>query len=135
MWERSEVERLLCTDQEVTVTRAQRGSGEAEAGYPAGTFASGVTRPRAPWDAPAVPWPPRRMSEALAVQLDGATGLTGDRAATKTGGTKATSSGARDAFEPLNTSQAAVYRTAVGMNGWIVLDRLDCQLATKTAMS
>ena len=37
-------------------------------------------------------------------------GLTGDRTKTKTPGTKATGSGARDALEPLNTSRAAVYR-------------------------
>ena len=52
-------------------------------------------------------------------------GDTGDRSVTKTRtpGTKATGSGARDAPEPLDTFQAAGYRTAVGMIGCIVLDR------------
>ena len=53
-------------------------------------------------------------------------GHTGDRAVTqtKTPGTNATGSGARDALEPLDTFQAAVYRTAAGMIGHIVQTRL-----------
>ena len=54
------------------------------------------------------------------------------RAVTKTPGTKATGSGARGALEPLDTFQAAVCRTAVGMIGYTVLDRPDCQFEAKT---
>ena len=53
---------------------------------------------------------------------------------TKTPGTKATGSDPRHALEPLDTFQAAVYRTAVGMIGYIVLDRHDCQFEAKTVM-
>ena len=46
-------------------------------------------------------------------------GLTDTRAVTKTRtpGTKATGGGARDALEPLDTFQAATFRSAVGLIG------------------
>ena len=68
-----------------------------------------------------------RQVKELAVLL----GLTDTRAATKTRtpGTKATGGGARDALEPLDTFQAATFRSAVGLIGYIVLDRPDCQYA------
>ena len=53
----------------------------------------------------------------------------------KTRGTPTTLSGARDVLEPLDTFQAAVCRTAVGIIGNIVLDRPDCQFAAKTVTS
>ena len=53
----------------------------------------------------------------------------------KTPRTKATGSGARDALKSLDAFQTAVYRTAVGMIGYTVLDRPDCQFAAKTVMS
>ena len=44
----------------------------------------------------------------------------------QTPGTKATESGALDALEPLDTSQASIHRNAVSMISYIVLDRPDC---------
>ena len=66
-----------------------------------------------------------RYVTELAVLL----GLAHTRAVTKTRtpGTKATGGGARDALEPLDASQAATFRSAVGLIGFIVLDRPDCQ--------
>ena len=63
-------------------------------------------------------------------------GYTRDKAVTKTRtpGTKASGSGARDALEVLDPSQAATYRTAVGMIGHIVPDRPDSQFAAKEVM-
>ena len=60
-------------------------------------------------------------------------GLTDTRTVKKTCtlGTKATGRGARDALEPLDTFQAATFRSAVGLIGYIVLDRPDCQYAAK----
>ena len=64
-------------------------------------------------------------------------GFTSDKTSTKTKtpGTKATGSCARDALELLEPSQAVTYRSAVGMVGYIVLDRPDCQFAAKEVMS
>ena len=64
-------------------------------------------------------------------------GLTDTRAATKTRtpGTKATGGGARDVLEPLDAYQAATFRSAVGLIGYIVLDRPDCQYAAKAVRS
>ena len=39
---------------------------------------------------------------------------------------------ALDALEPLDTFQATTFRSAVGLIGYIVLDRPDCQYAAKT---
>ena len=66
----------------------------------------------------------RHVTE-LAVLL----GLADTRAVTKTRtpGTKATGGGARDALEPMDTFQAATFRSAAGLIGYIVLDRPDCQ--------
>ena len=74
-----------------------------------------------------------RYVTELAVLL----GLTDTRAVTKTRtpGTKATGGGARDALEPLDTFQAATFRSAVGLIGYIVLDRPDCQYAAKAVRS
>ena len=74
-----------------------------------------------------------RYVTELGVQL----GLTDTRAVTKTltPGTKATGGGARDALEPLDTFQAATFRSAVGLVGYIVLDRPDCQYAAKAVRS
>ena len=60
-------------------------------------------------------------------------GLADTRAVTKTGtpGTKATGGGARDALEPLDTFQAATFRSAVGLIGYIVLDRLIASMLRK----
>ena len=49
--------------------------------------------------------------------------------------TKATGGGARDALEPLDAFQAAPFRSAVGLIGYIVLDRPDCQYAAKAVRS
>ena len=70
-----------------------------------------------------------RHVTALAVLL----GITDTRAVTKTRtpGTKATGGGARDALEPLDTFQAATLRSGVGFIGYTVLDRPDCQYATR----
>ena len=64
-------------------------------------------------------------------------GLADTRAVTKTRtpGTKATGGGARDALEPLDTFQAATFRSAVGLIGYIVLDRPDCQCSAKVVRS
>ena len=64
-------------------------------------------------------------------------GLTDTRAVTKTRtpGTKATGGGARDAQEPLEIFQAATFRSAVGLIGYIFLDRPDCQYAAKAVRS
>ena len=64
-------------------------------------------------------------------------GLADTRVVTKTGtpGTKETGGGARDALEPLDTFQAATFRSAVGLIGYIVLDRPDCQYAAKALRS
>ena len=48
---------------------------------------------------------------------------------TRTPGTKATGGNARDALEQLDTFQAATFRFAVGLIGYIVLDRPECQYA------
>ena len=55
-------------------------------------------------------------------------GLSGDRSVlvgVKTPGTRATGNGARDALELVSDEEAATYRTAVGIIGYIVLDRPD----------
>ena len=39
---------------------------------------------------------------------------------------------ARDALEQLDTFRPATFRSAVGLIGYIVLDRPDCQYAAKT---
>ena len=64
-------------------------------------------------------------------------GLTDTRAVTKTRtpGSKAFGGGARDALEPLDTFQAATFRSVVGLIEYIVLDRLDCQYAAKPVWS
>ena len=64
-------------------------------------------------------------------------GLTDTRSATmtRTPGTKATGGDARDALEQLDTFQAATFRSAVGLVGYIDLDRPDCQYAAKTVRS
>ena len=54
---------------------------------------------------------------------------------TRTPGTKATGGGARDALELLDTFQAATFRSAVGLIGYVVLDRLDCLYAAKAVRS
>ena len=54
---------------------------------------------------------------------------------TRTPGTKATGGNARDALEQLDTFQAATFRSAVGLIGYIVLDRPECQYAAKTVRS
>ena len=54
---------------------------------------------------------------------------------TRTPGTTATGGNARDALEQLDTFQAATFRSAVGLIGYIVLDRPDCQYAAKTVRS
>ena len=61
-------------------------------------------------------------------------GLADTRAVTKTRtpGTKATGGGA---LEPLDTLQAATFRSALGLIGYIVLDRPDCQYAAKAVRS
>ena len=62
-----------------------------------------------------------RYVTVLAVLL----GLTDTRSATttRTPGMKATGGNARDALEQLDTFQAATFRFAVGLIGYIVLDR------------
>ena len=74
-----------------------------------------------------------RYVTELAVLL----GFTDTRAATKTRtpGTKATGGGSRDALEPLDTFHAATFRSAVGLIGYIVLDRPDCEYAAKAVRS
>ena len=74
-----------------------------------------------------------RYVTELAVLL----GLADTRAVTKTRtpGTKATGGGAPDALKPLDTFQAATFRSAVGLIGYIVLDRPDCQYAAKAVRS
>ena len=74
----------------------------------------------------------RHVTE-LAVSL----GLTDTRAVTKTRtlGTKAAGGGARDALDPAGTFQAATFRSAAGLIGYIVLDRPDCQSAAKAVKS
>ena len=64
-------------------------------------------------------------------------GLTDTRSVmmTRTPGTKATGGNARDALEQLDTFQAATFRSAVGLTGYIVLDRPECQHAAKTVRS
>ena len=64
-------------------------------------------------------------------------GLTDTRTVmmTRTPGTKATGGNARDALEQLDTFQAATFRSAVGLIGYIVLDRPECQYAAKTVRS
>ena len=64
-------------------------------------------------------------------------GLTDTRSVmmTRTPGTKATGGNARDALEQLDTFQAATFRSAVGLIGYIVLDRPECQYAAKTVRS
>ena len=59
------------------------------------------------------------------------------RAATKTRtpGTKVTSVGVRDALEPLDTFRAATFSPAVGLIGYIFLDRLDSQFTAKGVRS
>ena len=54
---------------------------------------------------------------------------------TRTPGTKATGGNARDAQEQLDTFQAATFRSAVGLVGYIVLDRPECQYAAKMVRS
>ena len=60
-------------------------------------------------------------------------GLTDTRCVmmTRTPGTKATGGNARDALEQLDTFQAATFRSAVGLIGYTVLDRPECQYAAK----
>ena len=74
-----------------------------------------------------------RYVTELAVLL----GLTDTRSAmlTRTPGTKATGGDARDALEQLDTFQAATFRSAVGLIGYIVLYRPECQYAAKTVRS
>ena len=74
-----------------------------------------------------------RYITELAVLL----GLTGTRAVTKTRtpGTKATGGGARDALEPVDTFQAAIFRSALGLIGYVVLDRPDYLYAAKAVRS
>ena len=74
-----------------------------------------------------------RYVTGLAVLL----GLADTRAVTKTRTlrTKATGGGARDAQEPLGTFQAATSRTAVGVIGYIFLDRPDCLYAVNAVRS
>ena len=74
-----------------------------------------------------------RCVTGLAVLL----GLADTRAVTKTRtpGTKATGGGARDALEPLDAFQAATFRSAVGLVGYTVLERPDCQYAAKAVRS
>ena len=74
-----------------------------------------------------------RYVTELAVSL----GLTDTRSVmmTRTPGTKATGGNARDALELLDTFQAATFRSAVGLIGYIVLDRPECQYAAKTVRS
>ena len=74
-----------------------------------------------------------RYVTELAVLL----GLTDTRSVmmTRTPGTKATGGNARDALEQLDTFQAATFRFAVGLIGYIVLDRPECQYAAKTVRS
>ena len=64
-------------------------------------------------------------------------GLTDTRSVmmTRTPGTKATGGNARDALEEVDTFQAATLRSAVGLIGYIVLDRPECQYAVKTVRS
>ena len=54
---------------------------------------------------------------------------------TRTTGAKATGGNARDALEQLDTFQAATFRSAVGLIGYIFLDRPECQYAAKTVRS
>ena len=54
---------------------------------------------------------------------------------TRTPGTKATGGGARDALEPLDTFQAATFRSAVGLIRYIVLGRPDRQKTAKAVRS
>ena len=74
-----------------------------------------------------------RYVTELAVLL----GLTDTRSVmmTRTPGTKATCGNARNALEQLDTFQAATFRSAVGLIGYIVLDRPKCQYAAKTVRS
>ena len=74
-----------------------------------------------------------RYVTELAVLL----GLTDTRSVmmTRTPGTKATGGNARDSLEQLDTFQAATFRSAVGLIGYIVLDRPECQYAVKTVRS
>ena len=74
-----------------------------------------------------------RYVTELAVLL----GLTYTRSVmmTRTPGTKATGGNARDALEQLDTFQAATFLSAVGLVGYIVLDRPECQYAAKTVRS
>ena len=73
-----------------------------------------------------------RYVTELAVLL----GLTDTRVTkTRTPGTKATGGDAGDALEPLDTIHAATFRSAVGLIGYIVPDRLDCQHAAKAVRS
>ena len=64
-------------------------------------------------------------------------GLTDTRAVTKTRtlGTKATGGGACDVLEPLDTFQETTFRSAVGLIGYNVLDRPDCQYAAEAVRS
>ena len=73
-----------------------------------------------------------RYVTELAVLL----GLTDIRDVTKTRTpeTKATGGGTRDALQPLEVFQAATFRSAVGLIGYIVLDRLDGQYAASGKM-
>ena len=48
---------------------------------------------------------------------------------------KAIGGGDRDALEPLDTFQAATFRSAVGVIGYIVLERRDCKCAAKVVRS
>ena len=74
-----------------------------------------------------------RYVTELAVLL----GLTDTRSVmvTRTPGTKATGGNARDALEQLDTFQAATFRSAVGLIGYIILDTPECQYAAKTVRS
>ena len=66
-----------------------------------------------------------RFVTELAVLL----GLTDTRSVmmTRTPGTKATGGNARDGLEQLDTFQAATFRSAVGLIGYIVLDGPDAK--------
>ena len=74
-----------------------------------------------------------RYVTELAVLL----GLTDTRSVmvTRTPGTKATGGNARVALEQLDTFQAATFRSAVGLIGYIILDTPECQYAAKTVRS
>ena len=74
-----------------------------------------------------------RYLTELAVLL----GITDTRSVmmTRTPGMKATGGNARDALEQLDTFHSATFRSAVGLIGYIVLDRVDCQYAAKTVRS